>query len=143
MSWQSRSLSEDVVTPSVEATVTWNCNRCAFSTSTRTITGTCTPQQHTPHGRPLIAALRACKDIGQHACLLGLPGGGQAGEGGDGDSIVGVRVQAVLDAQVDAGQQRVQRHLGHRRDARHALARLQRRPCAGSLAHQDMLCICH
>jgi hypothetical protein len=30
------------VLPSVDATVTWNCSRCAFSTSTRTITGTCT-----------------------------------------------------------------------------------------------------
>lgn len=34
------SLSEDVVLPSVEATVTWNCSLCTFSTSTRTITGT-------------------------------------------------------------------------------------------------------
>ena len=35
------SLREEVVLPSGEATVTWNCSRCVFSTSTRTITGTC------------------------------------------------------------------------------------------------------
>ena len=35
------SLREEVVLPLGEATVTWNCSRCVFSTSTRTITGTC------------------------------------------------------------------------------------------------------
>ena len=42
MSWQRRSFREEVVLPLVVATVTWNCRRCNFSTSTRTIMGTCT-----------------------------------------------------------------------------------------------------
>ena len=46
------SLREEVVLPSGEATVTWNCSRCAFSTSTRTITGTCPSAacSHSPQG---------------------------------------------------------------------------------------------
>lgn len=41
------SLREEVVLPSGEATVTWNCSRCVFSTSTRTITGTCSTYAET------------------------------------------------------------------------------------------------